>query len=568
MLLRTLLFITANLRLTFGLWPIPRTLETGSTLLKLADSFDFVNVDDAPQDLIDAVSRAKILLRNDKLQRLVPDRGESDRDALGDAQTLPGLKLSLVEDAPPVRSIATESTDDIQFRSEGYSLSVPADGSAASITANTTLGLFRGLTTFGQLWYDLDGTTYTTVAPVTIVNDAPAFPHRGFMLDTSRHFFPVSDIKRMLDAMSWVKMSTFHWHITDAQSWPLGISEFPELAQKGAYSAEEKFSPDDIQDIVTYAATRGIDEIDNPGHTSSIGDSHPEHMACFQNTTTAGQIRIASDAAVNFTLNVLSSVAKTLPSKFFATGGDEVDEDCYAQDEETQQELSSSGRTLEEALGDFVDATHEMLRGIGKTPVVWEEMVLDHNITLKNDTVAMLVSFNSLDDTVSDSYLYRVWRSSENAASVVARNIRIVHAPSDYFYLDCGGGGWVGFDSWCDPFKNWLRAYTFDPYANITSEQQHLVLGGQQLLWAEQSGPENLDPIVWPRAASSAEVFWTGAVLPDGTPRIAGVEGNVTTKANLLARMHDIRERLVRRGVRAINIQPKWCALRPERCTP
>ena len=29
---------------------------------------------------------------------------------------------------------------------------------------------------------------------------------------------------------------------------------------------------------------------------------------------------------------------------------------------------------------------------------------------------------------------------------------------------------------------------------------------GQQLLWTEQSGPENLDSIVWPRAAIAAEV--------------------------------------------------------------
>lgn len=33
-----------------------------------------------------------------------------------------------------------------------------------------------------------------------------------------------------------------------------------------------------------------------------------------------------------------------------------------------------------------------------------------------------------------------------------------------------------------------------------------LVFQGQQLLWTEQSGPENLDSIVWPRAATSAEV--------------------------------------------------------------
>lgn len=32
-------------------------------------------------------------------------------------------------------------------------LSVPDDGSDASLTANTGLGLLRGLTTFEQLWY-------------------------------------------------------------------------------------------------------------------------------------------------------------------------------------------------------------------------------------------------------------------------------------------------------------------------------------------------------------------------------------------------------------------------------
>ena len=67
----------------------------------------------------------------------------------------------------------------------------------------------------------------------------------------------------------------------------------------------------------------------------------------------------------------------------------------------------------------------------------------------------------------------------------------------------------------------------------MTEAQYHLVLGGsshdlveglwllcyagQQILWTEQSGPENLDSIVWPRAASSAEVFWS-AKQPGGAP--------------------------------------------------
>ena len=127
----------------------------------------------------------------------------------------------------------------------------------------------------------------------------------------------------------------------------------------------------------------------------------------------------------------------------------------------------------------------------------------------------------------------------------------------------------TSYSAWCEPFKTWQNAYTFDPLANLTSSQTSLVLGGQQLLWTEQSGPENVDSIVWPRAAASAEVFWTGASRP-------GVE-------EALARLHDVRYvhrlssqlpcinnpsryRMVQRGINAINLQPLWCAIRPGQC--
>ncbi|KAL0570964.1 Glucosamine-6-phosphate isomerase (Glucosamine-6-phosphate deaminase) (GNPDA) (GlcN6P deaminase) [Marasmius crinis-equi] len=548
MAFRILFLILFSFQSAAALWPIPRSLQNGTSLLRLADGFDFtLNIDSPPQDLVDAVSRAKVLLRNDKLQLLVPDRGESHRAGLGNANALGKLTLSLISSSPTIRPIATEATDDLHARDEGYSLIVPANGSDASLVANSSLGLFRGLATFGQLWYDLDGTTYTPMAPVDILNDSPAYPYRGLMLDTSRHFFPVSDIKRVLDAMSWVKMSTFHWHVTDSQSWPLGITEFPELAQKGAYSTREIFSPDDVQDVVTYAAQRGIDvllEIDNPGHgTASIGNSHPEHVACFEGTgdtvtePPAGQLRLVSEATLNFTLEVLTSVASKLPSKFFHTGGDEVNQPCYNEDEHTQRELSNSGRTLEQAIGKWVDATHERLRSIGKTPVVWEEMVLEHNITLKNDTVALYRPnmLPPLQQRTYESYMLQ----STTSISIAEPD---------------GPGRW--------------QAYTFDPLANISTEQHDLILGGQQLLWTEQSGPENLDIMLWPRAASSAEVFWTGSTLPDGTDRVGAIAGrNKTAKTEVLRRMLDLRERLEVRRIRVINIQPKWCVLRPERCT-
>jgi len=349
-------------------------------------------------------------------------------------------------------------------------------------------------------------------------------------------------------------MSQFHWHIVDAQSFPLTVPGFPELSQKGAYSAEEVYSSQDIQDIVTYAGVRGIDvlmEIDTPGHTAVISTSYPEHIACaqavpwetFANEPPAGQLRLASNATANFTASLISSIAKTLPSTLFSTGGDELNTNCYAQDAQTQADLAASGKTLEQALDAFTQVSHDALRSIGKTPVVWEEMALVHQVNLSNETIVM------------------VWISSQDAAAVAAKGLRIVHSPSDYFYLDCGAGEWIGnttgANSWCDPFKSWQKAYTFDPLVNLTQSEIPLVLGGQQLLWTEQSGPENLDSIVWPRAAVSAEIFWTGANLPDGTP---------LSVVSALPRLHDLRYRLVQRGVNAIALQPQWCALRDGAC--
>jgi hexosaminidase len=68
------------------------------------------------------------------------------------------------------------------------------------------------------------------------------------------------------------------------------------------------------------------------------------------------------------------------PSKFFSTGGDELNMNCYAQDPETQQALQASGKTLEQALDTFTQSTHGALISAGKTPVVWEGDPLGHHL--------------------------------------------------------------------------------------------------------------------------------------------------------------------------------------------
>ena len=86
----------------------------------------------------------------------------------------------------------------------------------------------------------------------------------------------------------------------------------------------------------------------------------------------AGQLRLASAETTSYTAKLLSAVAKMFPSTLFSTGGDELNTNCYAADADTQKDLKASGKTLEQALDTFTQASHKALIADGKTPVVWE----------------------------------------------------------------------------------------------------------------------------------------------------------------------------------------------------
>lgn len=86
----------------------------------------------------------------------------------------------------------------------------------------------------------------------------------------------------------------------------------------------------------------------------------------------AGQLRLASPSTINFTASLLAATAKMFPSSLFSTGGDEVNTNCYEQDEQTQAELNATGSTLDQALSEFVQTMQTTLIKEGKTPAVWE----------------------------------------------------------------------------------------------------------------------------------------------------------------------------------------------------
>lgn len=187
--------------------------------------------------------------------------------------------LTLTVNVPPGNKVLNATQ--FSTMNESYTLSVPSTGGAI-LTAPTTLGALRGLETFAQL-IDYTAAPAPSIAstPVTI-SDSPRFAWRGLRIDSSRHFLPLNTIFGVLDAMASVKMNVLMWHIVDANSFPLKLDGFPDLAEKGSYCPQCVYTTDDVRAVIEHARQRGIrvqPEIDVPGH-SSVQYARPELVAC------------------------------------------------------------------------------------------------------------------------------------------------------------------------------------------------------------------------------------------------------------------------------------------------
>lgn len=143
-------------------------------------------------------------------------------------------------------------------------------------------GVRHGLETFSQLI-----TTFSNgddnVCLVTLkdgeIKDEPVYPHRGLLIDTARNYQTVDTIKRHIDAMAASKLNVLHWHITDSQSFPLVSSRMPNMTKYGAYSNEQVYSQEAVEDLMQYALIRGVRvvlELDAPAHIGSGWQWGPE----------------------------------------------------------------------------------------------------------------------------------------------------------------------------------------------------------------------------------------------------------------------------------------------------
>mmetsp|Transcript_37921 Transcript_37921/g.59979 ORF Transcript_37921/g.59979 Transcript_37921/m.59979 type:complete len:514 (-) Transcript_37921:18-1559(-) len=431
-------------------------------------------------------------------------------------------------------SVSVENClDRIEFLvDESYELTLGKNG--GKITANTSIGAVRALETLSQIFvynsdgcYNIDGTDLT-------INDAPRFPWRGVMLDTARHYLSVDVIKQNLDAMSWAKFNVFHWHMIDAESFPIIIEAQPALAEKGAYVyPEATYTPEDVEAIQQYANARGIRlvaEIEMPGHAASYGKGRPDIVAnCPKYEANINNIPLNPSIQETYEVvfAVLSQIAANVAfDDYIHIGGDEVVYGCWFNDSSIASWANEKGFDGNQILQYFEDNVAVFFKDLKRKRVVWEEVLLAGALNHEVESIVQVWK----DSTTMQQVLDNGFQGLQSYGWYLAQQVPSIATPP------------VTHGEWLD---TWMDMYSVEPTDGLTGNLD-LVIGGEACMWGEQINDGVVMQRIWPRAGAVAERLWSAM--------------DVTDQNEAQPRLEDFSCRMQRRGITSSPLRPSYCS--------
>lgn len=425
-----------------------------------------------------------------------------------------------------------------QLGDEGYTLEVTPTRILA--TANKPAGLFYAVQTILQLLpKDIESTSIVkrvwTIPSVKIV-DYPRFGWRGQMLDVSRHFFSVADVKRYIDRMARYKYNLFHWHLTDDEGWRIEIKSLPKLTQVGAcrvqrygrwgtHAAPKEgeaatdcgyYTQEQIREVVAYAAERHVQvlpEIDVPGHSSAAIAAYPE-LCCTKNSKVPvscgykfaewypdGTFKMLIDNALNpadeavytFLDKVFTEVAALFPFNYIHMGGDECYHGYWENDESCLVLMQKEGlKSSHELQSYFVKRVEKIMKSKGKKLIGWDEI---------------------LEGGLAPEASVMSWQGFKGGIQAAKQGHYVVMTPNDFVYTDLlQGDPLVEPDQTSYKRVRLKKTFEFEPVPD--SIDAKYILGGQANLWSEKVPSIRFaEYMTYPRAWALADTYWS----PKGT---------------------------------------------------
>ncbi|WP_274972539.1 beta-N-acetylhexosaminidase [Bacteroides fluxus] len=401
-------------------------------------------------------------------------------------------------------TLSTESTASIRLRqvktltNETYQMEITRKG--VTIQAGTKEGASRALAHLAQLIAAAD----EQKIPCTYIKETPRFVYRGLMIDCSRHFWSINELKRDIRMMALFRFNRLHLHLTDNQGWRFYMKTHPEVALKGTHYEEvpelsdRYYSREELIDLVNYAAAAGIDiipEIDLPGHCQALLTARPE-LSCHGGTfqvypeeyegvrTRPGEnmICVSNPDTYVFINDIIDELTAIFPSKLIHLGGDEVATHIWERCPRCQALYAREKMTSWHELQDyFTQRVSQMVRSKGRLMIGWDEI---------NDRQA-----------ASQKDVIMIWQTDGRKQQRMAteRGLQMILSPKDPCYFDFGYSR-----------NSTRRVYEWEPLdKTLNGCDIGYVLGGQANLWTEfVTTQEEVERMLWPRACALAEVLW------------------------------------------------------------
>lgn len=468
---------------------------------------------------------------------VVPDNAEVKRSVALFAkqiETPTGYKLKTVTSSKSItKSISFSLSNDASIPDEGYKLKTAASG--ITLTAKKPAGIFYGIQTLLQLLpADIVSHSKSTLKNWTIpsvtIDDYPRFGWRGLMLDVTRHFFTVAEVKEYIDQMVKYKFNMLHLHLVDDQGWRIEIKSLPKLTEVGAWRVPrvgrfgtfqkpqpgEKatyggfYTHEDIKELVKYAAEHYINilpEIDVPGHSLAALASYPDLTCTPDNYYVSpgdpfmiwpggghhfygvidNTLCPANEKVYVFLDKVFTEVAQLFPFAYIHMGGDETARNFWEKNDQIKELMKKENlKNLDEVQSYFVKRVEKIISSKGKKMIGWDEI---------------------LQGGLAENAAVMSWRGMQGGIDAAKMGHEVVMSPTDFVYIDYMQG-----DACIEPpvyaSLRLKKTYQFEPLPEGVDPK--FIKGGQANLWTEQVyNMRHAEYMTWPRAFAVAEALWS-----------------------------------------------------------
>ena len=145
----------------------------------------------------------------------------------------------------------------------------------------------------------------------------------------------------------------------------------------------------------------------------------PFHLLCLYqssniDTYQQGHLKLNNKAVNDFLTTLFNDLIPRLTkySKYFHTGGDEVNKNIYLLDPGVNSNQTS---VIKPHLQKFIEHAHALVRKNGASPMVWEEMVVEWGLDLPKDVIV------------------QTWLGDESVKTAASKGHRVIAGTYQYW---------------------------------------------------------------------------------------------------------------------------------------